>query len=132
MGPVTAAGDAVLIQGTVQEISAGTAIVVTRSGALAAVPVTDLEPAVRVVIVRAVQTCHAMPSQWDAWDAGGQYWYLRYRYGEGEAVRQFYQDPVRWADYEPDVTFDTGRGDGEISLEEFCELAGFGLEVPDA
>jgi hypothetical protein len=51
---VTAAGDAVLIQGTVQEISAGTAIVVTGSGALVAVPVTDLEEPLAVPVAGSV------------------------------------------------------------------------------
>ena len=27
------------------------------------------------------QTCNACPSQWDAWDAEGNYYYIRYRWG---------------------------------------------------
>jgi len=43
---------------------------------------------VPVVIVRAVQTCEACPSQWDTWDDSGQFWYLRYRFARGTAERQ--------------------------------------------
>lgn len=36
-------------------------------------------------IVKAHQTCYACPSQWDAWDEEGNYWYLRFRHGYGSA-----------------------------------------------
>ncbi len=34
-----------------------------------------------VTITRLVQTCEACPSQWDGWDAEGNYYYFRYRHG---------------------------------------------------
>lgn len=81
-------------------------------------------------IVKATQTSFACPSQWDAYDSDGNYWYLRYRYGAGEAVQLS----------SPDWKFDerenaerrlTFKGDhpldGVISLEEFAQRAGFEL-----
>lgn len=32
-------------------------------------------------LTRIVQTCSACPSQWDAWDEAGTYYYVRYRFG---------------------------------------------------
>lgn len=40
-----------------------------------------------ITIVKAVQTCSACPSQWDAYDADGNYYYLRYRHGHGTVQR---------------------------------------------
>ena len=34
-----------------------------------------------VLIKRIVKTCSACPSQWDAWDVSGEYYYIRYRWG---------------------------------------------------
>ena len=34
-----------------------------------------------IVLDRIVQTCNACPSQWDAWDTEGNYYYIRYRWG---------------------------------------------------
>lgn len=34
-----------------------------------------------ITLVKLVQTCAAYPSQWDGWDAEGNYYYIRYRYG---------------------------------------------------
>lgn len=45
----------------------------------------------KVVLVKAVHTSFACPSQWDAWDADGQYYYLRYRHGHGTMNR--YDNP---------------------------------------
>ena len=70
----------------------------------------------QIILVRAVQTCGACPSQWDAWDLNGRAWYLRYRHGHGTIG----PDPC-----EDTLTFSTGGPlDGVISLEEFCEKAG--------
>lgn len=33
-------------------------------------------------LVRVIETCSACPSQWDAWDADGVYYYIRYRFGQ--------------------------------------------------
>jgi len=32
-------------------------------------------------MTRLVRTCSACPAQWDAWDADGQQYYIRYRHG---------------------------------------------------
>jgi len=34
-----------------------------------------------ITLVRLEQTCSTCPSQWDAWDADGTYYYIRYRWG---------------------------------------------------
>lgn len=36
-----------------------------------------------ITLVKVKQTCQACPSQWDAWDDEGTYYYLRYRWGTG-------------------------------------------------
>lgn len=81
-------------------------------------------------IVRAIRTCIACPSQWDAWTADGQYLYLRYRSGVGTADAYDSPDSDRWTRI-PDgntARFDTGdRHDGEINLDEFCQRAGLEL-----
>ncbi len=80
-----------------------------------------------ITIVRAVQTCYACPSQWDAWDADGNEYYLRYRWGGGE-VHPVGSDGIDWT-----VTlaeFDTGDLlDGSIDLEEFASQAGMLLAL---
>ena len=83
-----------------------------------------------VTIVRAVQTCSACPSQWDAWDSEGRYWYLRYRFSRGTAEQHPDPDWEKWTLKEPEFEFRTDRGpyDGEIELEEFCDLAAMQLE----
>lgn len=87
-----------------------------------------------VTIVKAVQTCEACPSQWDAWTDTGQYLYLRYRWGVGTAEEFDSPDPETWDTYPatPIAEFDTGEEyGGEISLTEFCQRAGLTL-APDA
>ncbi len=80
-----------------------------------------------VIIVRVIQTCTACPSQWDAWDLDGNYWYLRYRHGVGTATRQPGPDWETWDWREPNIRFDTGDGNGCIELDDFCRLAGLNL-----
>jgi hypothetical protein len=75
-----------------------------------------------IIIVRAEQTCHACPSQWDAWDVAGQYWYLRYRHGIGTMSRDL-------GGTSGDLCFDTEDGGGVIELEEFCKLMGVTLHL---
>lgn len=78
-------------------------------------------------IVRAVQTCCACPSQWDAWTDTGQYLYLRYRWGSGTAEARPSPDWTTW-DIHQDATVaesDTDNDlDGSITLAEFCLRAG--------
>lgn len=80
-----------------------------------------------VILACVVETCAACPSQWDAWDVDGNYWYLRYRHGRGTAERQPSRDIATWTDREPNISFDTEDGGGEIGLFEFCQLAGLNL-----
>jgi len=75
-----------------------------------------------VTLVKAIQTCTACPSQWDAWDDQGRYWYLRYRSGLGTMGRGYDLDEAQFS-------FDDGDGGGEISLEEFCERTGVTLAL---
>jgi hypothetical protein len=100
-----------------------------------------------ITLVKAVQTAIACPSQWDAWDGDGNYYYLRYRYGYGEMCQ--YQSE-NWVDapWRDDIDksvpgwgrlanveyirtvaeFEHGDPlDGSISLEEFTRLAGVTL-----
>lgn len=80
-----------------------------------------------MTIAKAVETCAACPSQWDAWTDTGQYLYLRYRGGNGTAEAFPSPDVNTW-DLATDSTvasFDTGDSlHGSITLAEFCELAG--------
>lgn len=84
-----------------------------------------------VRLVRAVQTSLACPSQWDAWDAEGNYFYLRFRHGHGSVVS------YRSAGWETAEPFEKGRCvasfdhgdqlDGLMGLAEFAERAGLVL-----
>lgn len=68
-----------------------------------------------ITLARTVQTCSACPSQWDAWDADGNYYYLRYRWGVGTV------DDER----EEVARFKTGDAYGGVmDLNEFCARAG--------
>jgi len=83
-----------------------------------------------VILVRVTQTCSACPSQWDAWDLDGNYWYLRYRHSHGTAERQPGPDWTQWESKEPNISFTTSDDDiaeGSIGLEEFCRRAGLNL-----
>lgn len=86
----------------------------------------------RPVIIRAVQTCFGCPAQWDAWDADGSQYYLRYRHSFGTAER-VRRGADEWLDGDRRETvgeFGTGEDDGGvISLEEFCERAGLELRL---
>lgn len=83
-------------------------------------------------LVRVVETCHACPSQWDAWTTEGQYLYLRYRHGIGSVEEQPSNDLDTWdMDRPPLVEWDDDTGNGDIDLDEFLEKAGLQL-APDA
>lgn len=94
-----------------------------------------------LTLVRAVQTSIACPSQWDAWDAEGNYYYLRYRSGCG-SIDRLWDLQVHFESYEDSETgeeryrrageqiasFEYGHPlDGCIELAEFCELTGVKL-----
>jgi len=84
-----------------------------------------------VIIGQAVRTCSACPSQWDAWDLDGNYWYLRYRHRRGLAERQPGPDPDTWTLKRPNISFDAqdDDADGVIDLETFCQRAGLTLAL---
>lgn len=101
----------------------------------------DQEAAEPVVLVRAVQTCIVCPSQWDAWDAEGRYFYLRHRHGRGSVDHFTDPDPDTWASTAGDGPLGQvarfhqelvygGDGDDMGELRSFCELAGIQL-APD-
>jgi hypothetical protein len=89
-----------------------------------------LRPAEPLVLARAKRTCTAVPSQWNAWTADGQYLYLRYRSGIGTVDAYDTEDSEQWT-RPPDgrvAIFDTGDTyGGDMSLVEFCERAGLQL-----
>lgn len=57
-----------------------------------------------LTLVRVVQTSSACPSQWDAWDADGNYYYLRYRHAHGTVER--HSGPEWWKTEEMDEELD--------------------------
>lgn len=100
-----------------------------------------------ITLVRAVRTSIACPSQWDAWDADGNYYYLKYRSGCG-SVTQYKTENWVDADWIEDpepgkpgsayrcnaefirfvASFQYGHPlDGSIDLPEFAEHAGLAL-----
>lgn len=111
----------------------GTAPAGLPEGTVTVMPEGAWEPWA-VTIVKAVQTCWACPSQWDAWTDTGQYLYLRYRSGRGTVDRYPDNDSKQWTRV-PDGEFTAWRDEdrlaGEITLPEFCEKAGIAI-APDA
>jgi hypothetical protein len=80
-----------------------------------------------IALKRVVQTCCACPSQWDAWDAEGRYYYLRYRSGIGTVTTDHdssTDEPVARFKHGSDLA-------GSIRLKDFLALAGLSL-VPGA
>ena len=83
-----------------------------------------------VTLVKAIQTCMACPSQWDAWDAEGNYYYLRYRSAYGSVTRYSNENWMN-TDEQGEVvsTFEYGHPlDGSMTLEEFAGHAGIELD----
>ncbi|MGV9894432.1 hypothetical protein [Streptomyces tendae] len=84
-------------------------------------------------LARVVQTWAAYPSQWDAWTAGGQYLYRRYRHGEGcvewHPAPDFDDSLESWNEGRSGllIEWDDGTGCGVISLEDFLAAAGLAL-----
>lgn len=73
-----------------------------------------------ITLARVVETCAACPSQWDAWDTDGRYYYLRYRFGRGTVQAESADGPIV-------AEFGENSMDGCIELDEFCAEAGIGL-----
>lgn len=83
-------------------------------------------------IVKAVRTCIACPSQWDAWTSDGTYLYLRYRSGIGRARAYSSVDAYGREAGSLVGEFDTGyQWDGSIGLATFCRLAGLELALTE-
>ena len=85
----------------------------------------------------------ACPSQWEAYDAEGNFYYLRYRhcYGSVEKApseklwRSGWDAETRqWENAEVVAAFEWGPYEdcGKISLEKFCEMAGIRLALEEA
>jgi hypothetical protein len=72
------------------------------------------------VLIRIIRTCKASPSQWNAWDAKGRYWYLRYRDGRG----------TMGPDYETmtECFYADDRPDSLISIGDFLRRLGVAFE----
>lgn len=83
---------------------------------------------ISTTIVKAIQTCYALPSAWDAWTDTGARLYLKYRYGKATVWRYSGGD---FDELESSVTVGDRR-DGLITLEDFCAATGFtlGLREP--
>lgn len=73
-------------------------------------------------LVRVEQTGTVSPSQWNAWDAEGNYYYLRYRYGKGSVwSAKSEEDLDASGNYDVVCEWSYGHSlDGYISLEEFA------------
>ncbi|MEU6762557.1 hypothetical protein ABZ916_08525 [Streptomyces sp. NPDC046853] len=84
-----------------------------------------------LVLARTIRTCHAMPSQWDAWTTEGQYLYLRYRHGVGSVETYPDPDPATWDEGALITEWDDATGRGKITLADFLAAAGLRL-APDA
>lgn len=70
-----------------------------------------------IILVKAIETCSAAPSQWDGWDFEGRYWYMKYRSGRGFISRDYDEDNA-------EIWVSDGTGDSWIDLEGFCALLG--------
>lgn len=72
-------------------------------------------------LVKIEQTCTACPSQWDAWDEDGEYYYIRYRWGYLYVCKGEVMGPFVWEG-------SIGDGlDGFMTTEEM--LAHTGMEL---
>lgn len=115
-------GDFSRLIGLLNDLDTQQAAMCPECGPLPA-PDTGIPP-----LVRAVQTCAGCPSQWDAWDATGQYYYLRFRSSHGTVTMAESAERYRTCG-DPDVgiiaSFVHGDGwCGVMGLEEFLAHAG--------
>lgn len=89
-------------------------------------------PAEPLTLVRAEQTCFGCPSQWDAWDAEGNQYYLRFRHGFGsiDLRGRMVDGEMEWLDRGDSIaTFTFGdQWEGYITLPEFADKAGIRLD----
>ncbi|MGY1946594.1 hypothetical protein [Nocardia asiatica] len=79
-------------------------------------------------IVKAVHTCYALPSTWDAWTEQGEYLHLKYRRG----LASVWVGPEDEGPLEMESALRIGhRLDGFTTLEEFCEAMGLELALEE-
>lgn len=90
-------------------------------------------------LVKVIQTVKACPSEWSAWDADGNWYYLRYRFGRGTVHRsaggpppgaehQAYVEALGDASLLTDFVYGDSY-DGEMALDHFLLLAGMRTAV---
>ncbi|MFI0233143.1 hypothetical protein [Streptomyces sp. NPDC017086] len=84
-----------------------------------------------ITLARVVCTLSCVPTQWDAWDTDGRYYYLRYRFGRGTVDTYDDPDSDTWTVIPDGHTAEFHDEDdpwcGEIELDEFLERAGMRL-----
>ena len=88
------------------------------------------------VLVQVTQTSCGCPSQWDALDARGRYYYLRYDGGTGE-IRRYRTSEWTWSAKDELIRtvarFQYGGPlDGIITLDEFAARAGIAIRLDAA
>jgi hypothetical protein len=84
-----------------------------------------------ITLARVVCTLSCVPTQWDAWDTEGRYYYLRYRFGRGTVDTYDDPDSDTW-NVIPDGRIAQFHDEndpwcGEIELDEFLRRAGMTL-----
>ena len=65
-----------------------------------------------IIITRIIKTCIACPTQWDAWDIEGSYYYIRFRFGKltvhkGENLKELIFSKLMGGEYDGEI--DLGR-----------------------
>lgn len=84
-----------------------------------------------ITLARVVCTLSCVPTQWDAWDTEGRYYYLRYRFGRGTVDTYDDPDSDTWTVIPYGHTAEFRDEDdpwgGDIELDEFLERAGMML-----
>lgn len=78
-------------------------------------------------LTRVVHTCPACPSQWDAWNRAGEYFYLRYRFGRGTVEAGGPRGPLVAQFQDVDDPYA-----GDIDLPEFLARCDGVTLAPDA
>lgn len=79
-----------------------------------------------IKLIRVVQEGIAAPSQWNAWDEDGLYYYLRYRHGKGTVHQEPSEDTGTWSYNNESMVRYFKYGDeldGYLTLKHFAELA---------
>ena len=91
-----------------------------------ATPAAAPPPATGVRLAHLVQTCSACPSQWDAWDEHGTYYYVRFRWGFLSVNRRDVDGEEVFGEQISDGL------DGWLSTEDMLARTGMVLTTPEA